>query len=167
MRYLGGAALLFAVFLGVSIWQLIVSPRAAQTLPDLSLTALNGRTEQLEKTHNTPTVVYLWTTDCGACEGEFELLADAARSARYGSFRYLFVNQGNSEAAVRRYLDSNGLSGVVTNVYLDPTNSAYDAFGAGSLPVSYFFRADGAFVGTQAVIARPDRLEYTLEPLLK
>ena len=138
-----------------------------QTLPNLTLTALDGSTEQLGQTHNAPTVVYLWTTDCGACKGEFELLANAARSARYGGFRYLFVNQGNSEGAVRRYLELNGLTEVAKSVYLDPANKVYDALKANSLPASYFFQKDGTLHEAQAVIGRPDRLEYTLEPLLK
>lgn len=164
MRYLGGAALLLALFLGVNIWSLLTPP-PAQTLPDLELTTLNGGTEQLEA-HDAPTVVYLWTTDCGACAGEFALLADAARSARYGGFRYLFVNQGNDVGAVRRYLESNGLSDVTASVHLDPANSVYDTLGASSLPASYFFREDGTLHEARGVIARPDRLAHTLEPLL-
>ncbi len=165
LRYFGGVALLLAVFLGANVWQSLASPPPAQTLPNLSLTALNGNTEQLE-TQNVPTVVYLWATDCGACAGEFSLLADAARSARYGGFRYLFVNQGNDEPSVRRYLDLNGLTDVAEGVYLDPANSVYDALEAFSLPTSYFFRAGGSLHEARAVIARPDRLEHTLEPLL-
>ena len=165
MRYLGGAALLIALFLGASVWQSLASPPSEQTLPDLSVTALDGSSEQLE-TQNTPSVVYLWATDCGACAGEFGLLADAVRSARYGGFRYLFVNQGDDEAAVQRYLESNGLADVAASVYLDPTNSAYDALEASSLPASYFFLKDGTLDGARTVIARPDLLEHTLEPLL-
>ena len=163
-RYLGGAALLLVLFLGVNVWSSL-TPTSAQTLPDLSLTALDGTTRQLE-THDAPTVVYLWATDCGACTGEFGLLADAARSARYGGFHYLFISQGNDEASVRRYLEENGLTDVAASVYLDPTNSAYDALEASSLPVSYFFLKDGTLNGARAVIARPDLLEHTLEPLL-
>ncbi len=164
MRYLGGAALLLAVFLGANVWQSLASPPPAQTLPDLSLTSLEGSAESLDQ--NVPTVVYLWTTDCGACAGEFSLLADAARSARYGSFRYLFVNQGDDEASIRRYLDSNGLTDVAENVYLDPATSVYDALETANLPASYFFRADGSLHEARAMITRPDRLEHTLEPLL-
>lgn len=161
-RYLGSAALLLVLFLGTSVWQSFISPPPAQTLPDLSLTALGGSAERLE-TQGVPTVVYLWATDCGACAGEFGLLADAAR---YGGFRYLFVNQGNDEVSVRRYLEANGLTGVAEGVYLDPTNSVYDALGTANLPASYFFRADGSLHEARAIIARPDQLEHTLEPLL-
>ena len=164
---MGGVALLFAVVLGTSVWQSFASPRAAKTLPNLELTALDGSIQQLRQTQNAPTVVYLWATDCGACVGEFELLADAARSARYGDFHYLFVNQGNKENVVRRYLELNGLTEVARSVYLDPENRVYDALGANSLPASYFFRGNGTLHEAQAVIGRPDRLEYTLEPLLR
>ena len=164
MRYLGGAALLLALFLGTSVWQSLAAPPSEQTLPDLSLTALDGSTEQLET--QVPTVVYLWATDCGACTGDFSLLADAARSARYGGFRYLFVNQGGDEASVRRYLEANGLTDVAEGVYLDPTNSVYDALGTANLPASYFFREDGSLHEARALVARPDRLVHTLEPLL-
>lgn len=58
LRYFGGAALLLAVFLGVSVWQSLAFPQAVQTLPDFSLTALSGSTESLE-TRDAPTVVYL------------------------------------------------------------------------------------------------------------
>lgn len=154
MHYLGGAALLLAVFLGANVWQSFTSPPPAQTLPDLSLTTLDGSTEQLE-TQNVPTVVYLWATDCGACTGDFSLLADAARSARYGGFRYLFVNQGNDEASVRRYLEANGLTDVAESVYLDPANRVYDALEAFSLPASYFFW--GAAVCTRRGQSSPAR----------
>ena len=151
----------------MGVWGSFASPRAVQTLPNLTLTALDGNVQQLGQSHNAPTVIYLWTTDCGACKGEFTLLADAAHSARYGGFRYLFVNQGNSEDAVRRYLELNGLTEVAKSVYLDPEDKVYDALEASGLPAGYFFRKDGTLHEAQAVIGRPDRLEYTLEPLLK
>ncbi len=111
--------------------------------------------------------MFLWTTDCVSCRDEFGLLAHASRSARYGDFRYLFVNQGNDEAAIRRYLELNELpEGVAQNIYLDPNSSAYDAFNASGLPASYFFWNSGELHEAQGVIARPDRLEQTMEPLL-
>lgn len=171
MRYLRWAALLLgaplaAAYLSTTLWQLFGPQPPEQVLPALTVNALDGHSERLELTNGLPTVIHLWTTDCGACAGEFELLVGAARSARYGGFRYLFINQGDNEAAIRRYLTSNGLSEVAPSVYLDPVSSVYDALGANGLPGSYFFRKDGTLHEARGIITRTDLLVHTLEPLL-
>lgn len=170
-RTLVGAALLSGALLGTTLWRLFTPAPAVRTLPALELTALDGRFEPLERTgavpEGAPTVVHLWTTDCVACQEEFELLARASRSARYGGFRYLFVNQGNDAAVVRRYLELSSLpEGVAEDILLDPDSSAYDAFGASSLPASYFFWEDGTLHEAHGVIQGAGQLENILEPLL-
>lgn len=173
IQRLAGVSLLLGVllltsYLGTTLWRSLTAPATVQVLPTLELTALNGSSEHLERTGGAPTVVHLWTTDCVACRDELELLARASRSARYGGFRYLFINQGNDEAVIRRYLELNELpEGFAEDIYLDPDNRAYDAFNATGLPASYFFSGSGELHEAQGVIGRPNRLEHTLEPLVE
>jgi thiol-disulfide isomerase/thioredoxin len=78
--------------------------------PDVALTALgSGRESRLADVLNgRPTVVNLWGRWCPPCRAEMPVL-DAARR-RQGDVRFVFVNQGESAAAVRAYLQREGFT---------------------------------------------------------
>lgn len=169
-RTLAGAAVLsgvlLAALLGLTLWSLLTPAPSVRALPSLELTALGGGAQRLEDTGGAPTVVFLWTTDCAACGVELALLLQATRSARYGGFRYLFINQGNDAAAIRRHLELSDVAGAAPHIYLDPNSSAYDALAANGLPATYAFRDDGTLHRGPEVLRRVQSLEATFEPLL-
>jgi len=87
--------------------------RAAQArdarMPVLDVAALDSasRLTLPQAAQGLPAVVVLWASWCGPCREEMPLLAKAQQ--REPGVRFLFVNQGESESAVRRYLAGRGI----------------------------------------------------------
>ena len=71
--------------------------------------------------------------------------ADAgARAAARTGIAFLFVNQGESDSAVRAYLSANSLP--LREVLLDGSSQALPALGSRGLPTTLFFDAQGRLV---------------------
>lgn len=100
----------------------------------------SGRSTTLDQLRDgRPWVVNLWASWCGPCRAEMPVLAEAQR--REAGVRFLFVNQGESAAAVRAYLHREGL--VLQDVWLDPASALGPAVGSSGLPTTLFLDAEG------------------------
>lgn len=132
-------------------------------LPTLMLTDLaSGRTLTLpEAARGRPVVVNLWASWCGPCRQEMPLLAAAQlREDRVG---FLFVNQGESAAAVQAYLGSQGLP--LREVLLDARSQLGPAVGSQGLPTTLFYDAQGRQVDAHFGVLNAAALESRLKPL--
>ena len=140
-RPLATAALAGAAFWAGSSTLLGVHQRPP--LPALALQSLAGEPAELRAlAAGQPTVVSLWTSWCGVCRAEMPLLAEAQQ--REGGVRFLFVNQGESAAAVRRHLAAQPF--VVRGVWLDGASQLGPAVGSTALPTTLFVAADGRII---------------------
>lgn len=81
-----------------------------------------------------PLVVNLWATWCPPCVREMPMLAEAAEDTP--GARFVFANQGESEAAVERFLARQELE--LGEIVLDPGNSLMAHYDAAGLPVTLF-----------------------------
>lgn len=111
-----------------------------------------------------PTVVNLWATWCGPCRAEMPVL-DAARR-REQDVRFILVNQGESAAVVRAYLQREGLA--TEGVWLDEARALGPAVGSRGLPTTLFFDARGrrvdAHLGALNAAALQVRLQRLRQP---
>lgn len=136
-----------AVALGVLLWTGGDAWLAARNdatgagLPAVPLSALNGSDVKpsSELADGRPLVVNLWATWCGPCRAELPVLAEAQR--RHPGVRFVFVNQGETAAAVQAYLAREGLE--LSDLWLDRASQLGPAVGSRGLPTTVFVDAAG------------------------
>lgn len=116
-----------------------------QPLPALTLRDLRGHPVALQDLRGQPTVINLWATWCGPCRREMPMLARA--QARMPHVRFVFADQGESIAAVQRYLELERLE--LGHVLLDPHMDVSTWYGARGYPTTLFIDAQGALRDTQ------------------
>jgi thiol-disulfide isomerase/thioredoxin len=159
-------ALAGASVAGVAFWlaaSLATGVRDSPALPSLALTELeSGSTVDLaQAAQGRPVVVNLWASWCGPCRQEMPLLADAQRNeARIG---FLFVNQGETAAAVRHYMSTQKLP--LREVLLDTGSRLGPAVGSGGLPTTLFYDAQGRRVDAHFGVLNAAALESRLRAL--
>jgi len=114
-------------------------------LPTLTLRDLQGRPVALQDFRGQATVINLWATWCGPCRREMPMLAKA--QAGMPRIRFVFADQGESIAAVRRYLERERLD--LGLVLLDPHMDVSTWYGARGYPTTLFIDAQGKLRDTQ------------------
>ncbi|MBB5188540.1 thiol-disulfide isomerase/thioredoxin [Zhongshania antarctica] len=111
-------------------------------MPDVQLTTLDDQPISLMSYKGRPAVVNLWATWCPPCRREMPVFEWA--QAEFPQVAIVMVNQGESAQDVQEFLKSEGLA--LTDVLLDPFSKTMHAMGAGALPTTLFFDAQGRMV---------------------
>ncbi|MBA4265084.1 MAG: redoxin [Comamonadaceae bacterium] len=151
---------------GVALWWLAstaVGQAGSQTIPAIELSELEGGESITlsQAAQGRPVVVNLWATWCTPCRVEMPVLAAAQqREAKVG---FLFVNQGESPAAVQAYLRREGLP--LREVLLDSGSRLGDAIGSRGIPVTLFYDAQGRQIDAHFGILNAAALESRLRQL--
>ncbi|WP_324733796.1 TlpA family protein disulfide reductase [Pseudomonas paeninsulae] len=112
-------------------------------LPELALRDSRGAPVALQDYVGKPLVINLWATWCPPCRREMPVLAEA--QATEEALTFLFVNQGEGEGEIRRFLDASGLE--LQNVLLDSDGRLGQQVGSMALPTTLFYDAEGHQVG--------------------
>jgi len=108
---------------------------------DLELTALDGTIVRVGDWQGQPVVVNLWASWCPPCQREMPMMADVASSLDGVSMH--FVNQGEGQDTIHRYLMSTG---VAIHPLMDANQQMMQHYGAMGLPATLFLSADGALI---------------------
>ena len=131
---------------GLAFWgglSTLLGVHQSPPLPALQLAGLDGQRVPLrDAADRRPMVVNLWASWCAPCREEMPMLAEAAQRER--GVRFVFVNHGESAAAVHRFLAAQPYR--LDGVLLDERMQLGTAIGSAGLPTTLFLDADGAVV---------------------
>jgi thiol-disulfide isomerase/thioredoxin len=156
-----------ALAVGVLSWGLgsltLYGLEQGTRLPPLSFRDSNGATVALQDYVGKPLVVNLWATWCPPCRREMPVLADAQRNNP--ELTILFVNQGEGQGEVSRYLEAEALG--LDNVLLDTGGRLGQRVGSMALPTTLFYDAEGRQVGSHLGELSRASLARALEVLKK
>ena len=109
-----------------------------------ALTATDGSKVNLADFAGKPVVINFWATYCPPCRAEMPLLAQSV-GARSGA-RLVLIDEGDGRDATRAFLDGLGIHQAAL---LDADLGVGHSYGAFSLPMTVFVRADGTIDRTQ------------------
>jgi thiol-disulfide isomerase/thioredoxin len=127
-----------ALFAWNLVWQL-TNATPSTPLPAVVLENIKGGDTPLTSFGGKPIVLNLWASWCPPCRREMPMLAEMAASQKDVTF--LFVNQGESRAAVEAFLRNQKLN--LPTLLLDPHVSVAQHYATPGLPVTLFVGADG------------------------
>ena len=112
---------------------------AAQRLPDVEITALDGGERGRLSEIDGPAVINLWATWCGPCRREipdFEVI----HQARGGEITFVGINIGDDRDDVVAFLEDVGAT---YDQYLDPEGFVSTELKATSMPTTLVINAEG------------------------
>ncbi|MBU6489972.1 MAG: TlpA family protein disulfide reductase [Burkholderiales bacterium] len=122
---------------------LIEQRHASSTIPPVALRSLDGASGKLG-TNGMPTVVNLWATWCPPCRAELPTFAKA--QAEYPGVRFVFVDEGETPEAVRRYLQQHSLQ--LGNSWLDRSSALAARVQTAGFPTTLFYDRNGHLLET-------------------
>lgn len=130
---------------GVAIWALVLGAAmklqdaAHPPMPALVLNDRHGQAVPLTSLAGKPMVINLWATWCGPCRREMPVLVEAQQTRT--DVRFVFADQGESTAQIRRYLQDHDLS--PQHVLVDINSELSQHYRAPGFPTTLFFDAEG------------------------
>lgn len=139
--------------------------------PDVAVVKLDGQSIRLAALASSgpggakPMVVNLWASWCPPCRSELPALVRAQH--RDPRVAFVFVNEGESLATVRRFLHAESLS--PSNVVLDRDQALARAMNVRGFPTTLFFGSNGRLVElhtgmlSEATLARSLRRLFASE----
>ena len=116
---------------------------APETTPNFTVTDLDGNTVELYDFLGKPVILNFWASWCGPCRSEMPDIDTAYQT--YGQdIQFLIVNlTDGSRETIDTAADYIAQSGYTFPIYFDTSLDAASAYGAYSIPVTYFIGADG------------------------
>lgn len=138
-----GASLLIATTAAGAVFgmaTLLLPEEARGRIPEAGFADLSGAPVWLADRGGQPLVLNLWATWCPPCRREMPMMVDVAHS--HEGVDIVFANQGESEAAIRTFLDRTGLR--AAGMARDPDNTLMQTFELQGLPSTLFFAANGS-----------------------
>lgn len=130
-------------------------------LPEIALRDTHGASVNLEDYIGKPLVINLWATWCPPCRREMPVLAEA--QANNDELAFLFVNQGEGEGEIGRFMEAAGLT--LSNVLLDSGGRLGQQVGSQALPTTLFYDSAGRQVGSHLGELSRASLSKALEDL--
>lgn len=132
--------------------------------PDLRLTSLAGDAVSLEGLQGSVVVFNTWATWCPPCRDELPALEAVWRRYREAGLVVIGVNIGETQAAVRTFIERTGLT---FPIWLDADEASMRAFATISLPSTFLIDPGGTIRARWMGATCERELEAAILPLLE
>lgn len=130
------------VLAALFVWNstnMLTNPTQALSAPEQVFEAYQGEGFSLASAKGRPQIVNLWASWCPPCRREMPMMAEMAASN--DAVDFVFANQGEGRAAIRKYLSSEELE--LPRLLMDQFSDLSRHYGAPGLPATLFIGADG------------------------
>ena len=111
--------------------------------PDFALVDLNGQKHQLSDYEGQGVFLNFWGTFCKPCEEEFPYIDNQYKHFKDEGVQVLAVDVGETEFAVRRFVERHDLT---FPVVIDQSEEVQTAYGINPLPITFLIDKDGTVV---------------------
>ena len=111
---------------------------------DFELQDLQGNLVRLSSFQGKVVFLNFWATWCGPCREEMPSMQVLYEELQNEGFEVVAVDLQESQKAVQAFVEKMGLS---FTVLIDKTGQVGSAYGASSIPISYFIDRSGLVVG--------------------
>ena len=111
--------------------------------PDFALVDLNGQKHQLSDYEGQGVFLNFWGTFCKPCEEEFPYIDNQYKYFEDKGVQVLAVDVGETEFAVRKFVERHELT---FPVVIDQSEEVQTAYGINPLPITFLIDKDGTVV---------------------
>lgn len=108
--------------------------------PNFELTSLEGESISLEKLKGKPVVLNFWSTWCGPCLGEHQLMQQAMKSFANSDILFYSILYEDSPKNAESFLAEYGKA---APVLIDETLRTAIDYGVSGVPETFFIKRDG------------------------
>lgn len=126
---------------------------------DFQLQALDGNQVSLESFRGKPVVINFWSTWCGPCKVEHDILQIGSK--KFPNVQFLGVVYQDTAEATQEYLSSR------RNYYpqlMDPNSEIAMDYGVAGVPETYIIAPNGTIAAKHAGVVTPEYLIEKLKP---
>lgn len=137
-----------------------------ETVPDFSVTDIDGNIVSLSDYFGKPLVINFWATWCGPCKSELPAF-DAAFAEHGEDISFLMVNltdrRRDTLEGVKAFIEKEGYS---FPVYFDTELSAAYAYNISSIPMTVFVNPDGSLMDYKVGMMSESKLTEYISALM-
>ena len=126
---------------------------------DFKLVDLDGREVSLTSFRGKPVVINFWSTWCGPCKVEHDILQIGSK--KFPNVQFLGVVYQDTTEATKEYLSTR------RNFYpqlLDPNSDIAMDYGVAGVPETYIIAPNGSIAAKKAGVVTPEYLIEQLKP---
>ncbi|MBI2982320.1 MAG: redoxin domain-containing protein [Deltaproteobacteria bacterium] len=130
--------------------------------PHFELTSLEGESVSLDRLKGKPVVLNFWSTWCGPCLGEHQLIRKAMKSSADSDILFYSILYEDSPENAKRFLAEYGEA---APVLIDGELRTAIDYGVSGVPETFFIKRDGTIAYKHAGMLTPDLLYTQLTAL--
>lgn len=140
------------------------SALVSRPAPNFDLTTIDGKKISLADAKGKPVVLNFWSTWCGPCAAEYQLLRQAGNIYTPQGVLFYSVLYEDTVENVRQFIGRYGEAGPIL---LDPGLRTAIDYGVSGVPETFFVDANGIILYKHAGVLTPDIIEENIGKMLE